>query len=59
MRLDELKTELKSVTIYGENSNKEDFAESVAEYVENPKMFSSKFQNRAKLLKKLLEWGEQ
>ena len=41
----------KSPTAYGENSPAEDFAESIAEYVQNAKEFSKKFPNRASILK--------
>lgn len=45
---------LDSVTSYGANSPKEDFAESIREYVQNPVKIDEKFPNRAKLLKELL-----
>lgn len=41
----------KSPTAYGENSPAEDFAESIAEYVQNAKEFSKNFPNRASILK--------
>lgn len=40
----------KSVTVYGENANSEDFAESMAEFVKNPDAFRKKFPNRAKII---------
>lgn len=40
----------KSVTVYGENANSEDFAESVAEFVKNPDVFRKMFPNRAKII---------
>jgi SPP1 gp7 family putative phage head morphogenesis protein len=40
----------KSVTVYGENANSEDFAESVAEFVKNPDAFRKMFPNRAKII---------
>ena len=45
----------KSPTTYGENSNSEDFAESIAEYVTDTKGFEMQFPNRAKLLKSILK----
>lgn len=39
----------KSVTVYGENANSEDFAESMAEFVKDPDAFRKKFPNRAKI----------
>lgn len=40
----------KSVTVYGENANSEDFAESMAEFVKNPDAFRKTFPNRAKII---------
>lgn len=40
----------KSVTVYGENANSEDFAESIAEFVKNPAAFRKTFPNRAKII---------
>lgn len=40
----------KSVTVYGENANSEDFAESMAEFVKDPDAFRKKFSNRAKII---------
>lgn len=40
----------KSVTVYGENANSEDFAESMAEFVKDPDTFRKKFPNRAKII---------
>lgn len=40
----------KSVTVYGENANSEDFAESIAEFVKDPDAFRKKFPNRAKII---------
>ena len=40
----------KSVTVYGENANSEDFAESMAEFVKYPDAFRKKFPNRAKII---------
>ena len=40
----------KSVTVYGENANSEDFAESLAEFVKDPDAFRKKFPNRAKII---------
>lgn len=45
----------KSVTTYGENSNVEDFAESVAEYIRDNSTFIKKFPNRAKLIEQMLK----
>lgn len=45
----------KSVTTYGENSNVEDFAESVAEYIRDNSTFIKKFPNRAKLIEQILK----
>lgn len=41
----------KSPTTYGENSNTEDFAESIAEYVKDRTAFEKLFPNRARILK--------
>lgn len=49
------KSNKKSVTKYGKNSKSEDFAESIAEFVENRDNFESEFPNRAKILIKILE----
>ena len=46
----------KSVTDYGENSPIEDFAESVAEYVNDVNAFKKLFPERAKILKSILEY---
>jgi len=40
----------KSVTVYGENANSEDFAESMAEFVKDSDAFRKKFPNRAKII---------
>lgn len=40
----------KSVTVYGENTNSEDFAESMAEFVRDPDAFRKTFPNRAKII---------
>ena len=40
----------KSVTVYGENANSEDFAESMAEFVKDPDAFRKTFPNRAKII---------
>lgn len=40
----------KSVTVYGENANSEDFAESMAEFVRDPDAFRKTFPNRAKII---------
>ena len=40
----------KSVTVYGENANSEDFAESMAEFVKDQDAFRKKFPNRAKII---------
>ena len=40
----------KSVTVYGENANSEDFSESMAEFVKDPDAFRKKFPNRAKII---------
>lgn len=40
----------KSVTVYGESANSEDFAESMAEFVKDPDAFRKKFPNRAKII---------
>jgi hypothetical protein len=44
----------KSCTTYGENAPTEDFAESVAEYINDKKAFSKDFPNRAALLSKII-----
>lgn len=44
-----------SPTKYGENSNGEDFAESIAVFVKNERTFSEQFPNRAKLLKSVID----
>lgn len=45
----------KSCTVYGENSNVEDFAESVAEYVTDRASFKKDFPNRTAILDVLLK----
>jgi hypothetical protein len=45
----------KSCTQYGENSNAEDFAESVAEYVNDPIAFARAFPNRAAALANIIK----
>ena len=40
----------KSCTSYGENASVEDFAESVAEYVNDKAAFTKDFPNRAAIL---------
>jgi hypothetical protein len=44
-----------SVTKYGENSNAEDFAESLAEFVRDYGTFVQKYPNRAKLIEQILK----
>ena len=55
MNNDMLYSKRMSPTAYGENSNAEDFAESVAEFLWNPILFESDFPNRAALLKTILK----
>lgn len=43
-----------SCTAYGTNSNAEDFAESIAEYVINPTTFAAEFPNRAAILASII-----
>lgn len=40
----------KSVSVYGENTNSEDFAESMAKFVKDPDAFRKKFPTRAKII---------
>ena len=50
---------MESVSEYGKNSNKEDFAESVMKYVGSPNGFTAAFPHRAEILKRLIgviEW---
>lgn len=44
---------IKSPTVYGQNANVEDLAESVAEFVANPEEFEKKFPNRTKIIKRI------
>lgn len=44
-----------SVTTYGKNAPTEDFAESIAEYISNPKTFEQNYPNRAELIKQILK----
>lgn len=54
IKQDIIKSGRRSPTGYGENAPAEDFAESIAEYVANPKEFEKSFPNRASLLKLIL-----
>ncbi len=47
-------TQKKSCTTYGENSPVEDFAESIAEFVNDEATFTTSFPNRAALIKGIL-----
>lgn len=55
MNDDEIISKLKSCTVYGENNSIEDFAESIAEYVNDKTAFTNKFPNRAAIFDKLLK----
>lgn len=57
MAADEKKSGKKSPTEYGENSNGEDFAESIAGYARNILDFGYDFPNRTKLIEKYLNGG--
>ena len=46
-----------SITDYGENSTTEDFAESIAEYVMNPQMFSTTMPNRSRIIESIMRRG--
>lgn len=54
MKNDKLLSGLKSPTKYGENSSTEDFAESLAEFVNDETRFTSQFPNRAKIIKSII-----
>ncbi len=54
MKDDTIISGMKSPTKYGENSSTEDFAESVAEFVKDETEFTSKFPNRAKIIKSII-----
>lgn len=55
MNADEKISGKKSMRSYGENSPHEDFADSVAYYVKDKKMFKKSYPNRTKLIKKFLK----
>lgn len=55
MKHDMLYSGKKSPTVYGENSNAEDFAESVAEFTQDLTSFEKDFPNRATLLKSIFK----
>lgn len=57
MKSDEKTSGQKYVTSYGKNSLSEDFADSVAEYFVNRKVFANTFLERFKLLKEVFEYG--
>lgn len=48
----------KSVSTYGLNSPKEDFAESVKKFVSSQAVFTAAFPNRAKIINRLLYGGD-
>ena len=52
---DILVSKKKSPTSYGENSNREDFAESIAEYIQNSLSFKQQFPNRTALIEKFIK----
>lgn len=52
---DILVSKKKSPTSYGENSNSEDFAESIAEYIQNSLPFKQQFPNRTALIEKFIK----
>lgn len=52
---DILVSKKKSPTSYGENSNSEDFAESIAEYIQNSLSFKQQFPNRTALIEKFIK----
>lgn len=54
MKSDILNSNRISPTTYGENSNAEDFAESIVEFLWDPIYFEENFPNRAVLLKTIL-----
>lgn len=54
MRADKKISGLKAVTVYGENSSVEDFAEAVAHYTKDKSNFETTFPNRAFLLERIL-----
>lgn len=55
MKRDMMYSGKKSPTVYGENSNAEDFAESVAEFTHDRTSFEADFPNRAALLKSIFK----
>lgn len=57
MIADKATSGLESITEYGTNSPKEDFAESVAEYVVNPDRFLKTMPERGKLLRRIVTNG--
>lgn len=48
---------LHSITTYGANSPAEDFAESIAEYIRNRKLFLQKLPNRGKIITNIILQG--
>lgn len=54
IKKDIMNSNMRSPTVYGENSPSEDFAESIAEYVTDRESFEKTFPNRAALLKQIL-----
>lgn len=54
MERDIIISKKKSPTEYGENAETEDFAESIAEYLEDEHYFTENFPNRAAILKAIL-----
>lgn len=54
MKEDIMISKRKSPTEYGENANVEDFAESIAEYVNDKEKFARSFPNRAEIVKAIL-----
>lgn len=52
---DILVSKKKSPTSYGENSNSKDFAESIAEYIQNSLSFKQQFPNRTALIEKFIK----
>ena len=55
MKSDKIYSGKKSPTVYGENSNAEDFAESIAEFIHDRTSFEANFPNRANLLKSIFK----
>lgn len=53
MKDDKIISNKKSCTFYGENSNIEDFAESVSCFVDDRKSFEKDFPNRAKIITRI------